>query len=118
MTDLVMLAAVRWLLRERRFPFRAYEVEYGNGNEQKHDIMARVGRRALAGEVFNVAESYFNTKKGKVLKKLRASRPTPDFRLLVCNHDAVERDYEPQPRSGEHFLFVDIGTGRIRMNSV
>lgn len=117
MSDLVMLHGVRWLLRERPFPFHSYEVEFGHGNTAEHDIVARSGGRVLIGEVFNVAPSYFNTKKGSALKKLRTSTLGADFRLLMCNHDAVTKGYEPQPRPGEHFLFVDIDSGDIEMLS-
>ena len=37
MTDLVMAQGVRRLLRKKTFPFRAYTVEYGHGNEGEHD---------------------------------------------------------------------------------
>jgi hypothetical protein len=43
MTDVVMLNGVRWLLKDEVFPFRAYTVEYGHGNEGAHDIEASEG---------------------------------------------------------------------------
>jgi|SRR6516225_4873371 hypothetical protein len=44
MTDLVILYGVRWLLKHEVFPFDAYDVEYGNDDEQGFDIRASSGR--------------------------------------------------------------------------
>ncbi len=117
MSDLVIFHAVKWLLRKRAFPFRSYHVEFGHGNSAEHDIVARSGGRILVGEVFNVANSYFPAKKGSALKKLRNSNLDAEFRLLICNNDAVASGFKPQPRSGEHFLLVDIDSGDVRIHS-
>lgn len=114
MTDLVLLTGVRWLLKERVFSFRSYTVQYGHANEAPYDVEAHAGRRSLAAEVFNVAQSYFATKKAAALKKLRASRPRPTVRLLMFNHDAVAAEFAPKPRAGEHVLIVNVGSRKVR----
>ena len=115
MTDLVMLHGVRWLLKRKAFPFRAYTVEYGHGNEGAHDIEAREGGKTLIGEVFNVAPCFFPIKKAAALKKLRASRINAEYRVILVNHDAVVASYVPKPRSGEYYVFVNIETGDCRL---
>ena len=77
MTDLVMLHGVRWLLKHEVFPFRAYRVEYGHGNEGAHDIEASEGGKTLIGEVFNVAPSFFPIKKAAALRSSGRRGSTP-----------------------------------------
>ena len=117
MTDLVMLHGVRWLLKHRVFPFRAYTVEYGHGNEGEHDIVASEGGKHLIGEVFNVAPSFFAIKKARALKRLRASRVIADYRVILVNDDAVAASYVPKPRPGEYYVFVNTESGEGRMVS-
>lgn len=111
MTDLVILNGIKWLLRTGSFPFKEYTVELGHENYGHHDIEAAANGKALIGEAFNVAPSFFSIKKASALKKLRASTVPAEYRLIVCNHDAVESAYAPKPRPGEFFVFVDIGSG-------
>jgi len=70
MSDLVILKGVAGLLRSNWFPFSSYTVEFGNENENGFDIRASSGSASLVGEAFNVAPSFFQTKKGSALKKL------------------------------------------------
>lgn len=93
MTDLVTLYGVRWLLKEKVFPFQTYEVEYGHGNKGAHDILATADEKSLIGEVFNVAPSFFPIKKASALKKLRASKVKADYRIIMVNADAVQAAY-------------------------
>ena len=115
MTDLVMLHGVRWLLKQEVFPFREYTVEYGHGNEGAHDIMASERGKALIGEVFNVAPSFFPLKKASALKKLRASKINAEYRVILVNHDAVGATYVPKARPGEYYVFVNMENGEGRM---
>lgn len=115
MTDLVMLHGVRWLLQHEVFPFRAYTVEYGHGNEGEHDVVASEGGKTMIGEVFNVSRSLFPLKKAKALKKLRASRVQADYRVILVNHDAVGTSYVPKPREGEYYVFVNTDSGEGRL---
>ena len=106
---------MRWLLKHEVFPFRAYTVEYGHGNEGAHDIVASEGGKALIGEVFNVAPSFFPIKKAAALKKLRASKVRANYKVILVNHDAVGASYVPKPREGEYLVFVNIETGEARL---
>ncbi len=115
MTDLVILNGVRWLLAESSLPFREYTVEYGHEDNGDHDIVATDGDRRLIGEAFNVAASFFPIKKSSALRKLRASTAVADYRLVVCNCEAVTASYGPKPQTGEYFLFVDIDSGHTRV---
>ena len=103
------------MLKQKTFPFRRYKVEFGIGNEGAHDILASEGGKALIGEVFNVAPSFFPIKKAAVLKKLRASKVQANYKVILVNHDAVPASYVPKPRDGEYFVFVNIETGAGRV---
>jgi hypothetical protein len=115
MTDLVILSGVRWLLVDSGLPFREYTVEYGHEDNGDHDIVATDGQRRLIGEAFNVAASFFPIKKASALRKLRASAGPADYRVVVCNCEAVTASYGPKPQTGEYFLFVDIDSGHTRV---
>ena len=115
MTDLVLLYGVRWLLQEKCFPFTEYAVEYGHGNQSAFDLIAEANGERLIGEAFNVAPSFFATKKAAMLKKLRTKGQGATHTLILCNADAVRGQYMPAAESAEYHLLVDVGTGRGRM---
>ena len=115
MTDLVILYGIRWMLRTRTFPFRSYSVEYGHEDNNDHDLMAKADGRTLIGEAFNVAPSFFGFKKNSAIKKLRASTAGADFRVVLCNDDAVQDAYVPKPQEREFFVFVSTATGAGRV---
>jgi hypothetical protein len=108
MTDLVILFGVKWLLKNGVFPFKTYSVEYGHENNEAHDIMAADGGKVLIGEAFNVARSFFANKKNAAMKKLRGSAVAANYRIILCNQDAVPQGYVPVPREREFFVFVKI----------
>jgi len=111
MSDLVILCGVKWLLDNNVFPFGTYTVEYGNEHRNPFDIEATGDGKKLIGEAFNVAPSFFQTKKTSMLKKLRQPEVSADYKIIMFNHDAVERSYEPEPRDNEFFVFVQVGGG-------
>lgn len=115
MTDLVILKGVKWLLCNRPFPFDEYLVEYGNEDNNDHDIIANQKGKKLAGEAFNVAPSFFQGKKSSMLKKLRTSGSIADFKLIIANTDAVKENYSPRGEKNEYFLFVDIQNGNAQL---
>jgi hypothetical protein len=115
MTDLVILHGVRWLLANKVFPFDAYEVEYGTDNKNGFDLYASRDGKVLKGEAFNVATSFFQTKKSAMLGKLRAPDVHADYKIVMFNHDAVEPKYLPKMRRGEFFVFVDVGLATAKM---
>lgn len=115
MSDLVILHGVKCLLAASTFPFDAYKVELGHENNNEFDIMASNGKETLVGEAFNVASSFFATKKNAALKKLRNKSRAPTYQILMFNHDAVKNSYKPKPKAGEYLVFVDISASTTRM---
>lgn len=111
MTDLVILHGVRWLLRNRVFPFERYSVEYGHENNEHHDIIAELEGRVLIGEAFNVAPSFFAIKRNSAVRKLRQSSVRASYRMIMCNADAVRGSYAPKLHDREFMLLVDIRSG-------
>jgi len=110
MSDLVILYGVKWLLDNNVFPFGTYTVEYGIDDKNAFDIEATSAGKKLIGEAFNVARAFFQTKKTSVLKKLRQRDVSADYKIIMFNHDAVERSYKPKPEKDEFFVFVQVGT--------
>jgi len=117
MTDMVILKGVKWLLDNNTFPFKKYHVEYGNEDKNAHDIMSINRKKYLIGEAFNVAQSFFQTKKNTSLKKLRNSNVTSDYKIIIANRDAIKENYVPQVIKDEYFLFVDVESGDGRLHS-
>lgn len=110
MTDLTILYGIRALLN-REIPeldYDMYKVEFGHDNYNDFDIMAIKGDQILRGEAFNVAEQFFQTKKSKMLAKLRDNRSNSDQILLIYNSDAVSENYTPKLKSNEFHLKVNI----------
>lgn len=115
MTDLVILKGVKWFLDSHTFPFNEYLVEYGNENSNEHDVSAYNGTKRLIGEAFNVAPSFFQGKKRKMLKKLRANKKSIDYMIILANDDAVKEGYSPKVSKDEYYVFVNVesGVGRV-----
>jgi hypothetical protein len=114
MTDLVILNGVKWLLRNPAFPYPFYDVEYGHDNKQRFDIEAETHGQRLVGEAFNVASSFFQTKKAKMLRKLN-KEVSAAHRLVMVNHDAVGHAYRGIVNPQIRFLFVDTRDGTCRL---
>lgn len=112
MTDLVILNGVKWLLEESVFPFSEYRVEYGNEDSSAHDLMAENAGERLVGEAFNVAPSFFQVKKGAMLRKLRTPANAEKLKLILANADAVGASYRPKLSGYEHMVLVDVFTGK------
>jgi hypothetical protein len=115
MTDLTILFGVRRLLEEGidGVKFDEYNVEFGNENEQAHDIIASNAEYELIGEAFNVAKSYFQGKKTSALKKLRSAKieSKKNIILLIYNSDAVEAEYySPKRGENEHHWHITLPT--------
>ncbi len=115
MTDLTILYGIKELLEGRveALMFDYYEVEYGNENQNAHDITAKNSSQELKGEAFNVSKSFFQGKKHSSLRKLRGKQQDNDLILLLYNSDAVNTSYKPKLRSNEYHLQVDI-QGKFR----
>ncbi len=110
MTDLVLLNGVKMLLNGaiNEIKFHEYNVEYGNEDNNEHDITAIENGKKLKCEVFNVAESFFQTKKAKSLKKLRDNKNDEDILLIMFNKDAVPENYKIKTDKNEYYLLVNI----------
>ena len=111
LSDITILLGVRRLLVDPvigsvKLPFDVQTVALGvqGGN----DLKASAGKRRLAGEAFNVAPSFFQSKKHSTLKKLKAQEV--DYRLIVFNEDAVKRPeyYIAQSKPAMLYLPVDV----------
>ena len=115
MSDLVILRGVHWLLREQIFPFAAYTVEFGNEDRNGFDVRAHRSNTSLVGEAFNVASSFFQSKKCSALKKLRSKEAAlADYRVMIFNHDAVRDRYRTKIGEDVYMISVDIVTGEAR----
>jgi hypothetical protein len=110
MTDLVILKGVKLLLNGiiKDICFPEYIVEYGNENNNEHDITACDGIKKLKCEVFNTAESFFQIKKAKSLNKLRKNKTENEIILIMYNIDAVTKNYSPKNNTNEYSLAVNI----------
>ena len=115
MSDLVILKGVAGLLQSNSFPFSSYTVEFGNENQNGFDIRASSDSASLVGEAFNVAPSFFQTKKGSALKKLRRDGANATYRVLMFNDDAASPNYSPKPEVGLHHILVGVESGQVQV---
>ena len=116
MTDLVIFHGVKWLLEKSKFNFEEYTVEFGNENKKDHDVMSKYKGKVLTGEAFNVAPSFFQGKKSKMLTKLR-DNTNSDCKFILVNIDAVSDDYSPKLKENEYILLVDIFGGKSKLHT-
>lgn len=114
MTDLVILYGVKWLLTKSELPFESYDVNYGHRDDNDFDLRAIYLDKVLVGEAFNVAPSFFQGKKGAMLKKLRDPQRASDFRVLLVNEDASDSTYAPRMEPEEFIVFVSVDSGDAR----
>jgi hypothetical protein len=115
MSDLVILKGITWLLQKGVFPFSSYTVEFGNEDENGFDIQATSGNVTLVGEAFNVAPSFFQTKKSSALKKLKRDGYNASHRILMFNNDAVSSSYVPKPEDGFYYVLVGVESGLVQI---
>ena len=94
MTDLVILLGVKRII-DGEFSnlkiFTEFQVEFGNENNNDHDLISHANGKVLNGEAFNAAPSFFNVKKSKSIKKLLESAMNPDYIIVLCNTDSHEK---------------------------
>jgi hypothetical protein len=118
MSDLVILRGVAGLIRVGMFDIERYLVEFGNEDRNGFDIKGMdYHGRALVGEAFNVAPSFFGPKKQRAVLKLRNNGAAATYRLLLVNHDAVAAGYTPRPEPGLYYAFVNIESGVVKIVS-
>lgn len=115
MSDLVILKGITWLLQKNVFPFSSYTVEFGNEDANGFDIQARAGDVTLIGEAFNVAPSFFQTKKSSALRKLKKDSSDASYRILMFNNDAVLPSYSPNLEDGFYYILVDVESGLVKI---
>jgi len=110
MTDLVILHGVKDLLygKYENIKFPEYIVEYGNINNNKHDIISNFNGKKLIGEAFNVSSSLFKTKKYSSLKKLRRNIDSDTIIILMYNKDAIKDNYKHIQNINEYHIVVNI----------
>jgi len=117
-SDIIILFGVRRLLAnplvgDVRLPFDEYEVALGV--QAGHDLKATAGSCRLVGEAFNVAQSYFQEKKRRTIKKLRREQEA-DYRLIIFNADAVKKPtyYVEISQPSMLYLPIDMWAERCR----
>ena len=115
MSDLVILKGITWLLQKNVFPFSSYTVEFGNEDANAFDIQAKAGDVTLIGEAFNVAPSFFQTKKSSALRKLKKDASNSSYRMLMFNNDAVLPSYSPNLEDGFYYILVDVESGLVKI---
>lgn len=114
MSDLVILKGVRWLLENKKFPFDAYTVEFGNENRNGFDITAEQGGKKLVGEAFNVAPSFYRVKRRHAAKKLEDRGMDAEWRIILVNEDALTKPIKlKNPCDVRHFA-IDMVTNAGR----
>ena len=120
-SDVTALFGIHRLLNEPevnkiQLPFAEYEVALGV--EGGDDLYSSNGGEILVGEVFNVARTFFQTKKTAMLKKLRLNT-IATFRLVIFNADAVTMptDYYEKSTPSMLYLPVDIWEYRKQFQS-
>jgi hypothetical protein len=107
MTDLVIIYGVNTLLKNNKFNHLEYTVEFGNENHNDFDIQAGSSENDLVGEAFNVAPSFFQTKKSHAINKLKKKGAGAKTYVLIFNADATPSDYQPR-KSEFYHVAVDI----------
>jgi hypothetical protein len=109
LSDITILLGVRQLLLDPvvgslELPFTAYSAALGVTDG--FDVIAGKGACRLVGEAFNVVPSFFQTKKAKMLRKLRAEDAA--YRLLIFNADAVRRPAAYVAKSTPSMLYLPV----------
>jgi hypothetical protein len=115
MTDLVIMKGVKWLIDSNELPFEEYLVEYGNEDNNDHDITAENKGKRFSGEAFNVAPSFYQGKKNSMLKKLLMANPIADYNFIIVNADAIKSGYHPKIKDHEYYFFVNIESGSAKL---
>lgn len=115
-SDLVILFGVRKLLTNPpkynfSLPFTEYKVKLGVTDG--FDLEANLGRQRLIGEAFNVAPSFFQSKKRKMMKKLKEEKA--DYKLIIFNHDAPDKNEDKSEyyvdKSKQSLFYLPINVG-------
>jgi len=119
LSDMVILIGVRRLLTnplvgDVRLPFTEYEIALGV--EGGNDLTAIAGNCRLVGEAFNVAPSFFQSKKSSMINKLSPEKA--DYRLIIFNADAVKSpdNYIGKSEPSMLYLPVNIWVERFNVN--
>ena len=118
MSDLVILHGVAGLLKQDKFPFKEYKVEFGNENHNDFDLQASSSTDFLIGEAFNVAPSFFQGKKSHALKKLKNKGSKANYQILMFNSDAIDASYCPKHRKDKiYYVVVDVSSKSVTVIS-
>lgn len=92
LSDLIILFGVKLLLSGIRvadisFPFSSYSVALGT--QSGTDVRADEGDHHLLGEAFNVAPTFYQTKRAQAVQRLRRLSGAAAHRVVLFNEDAV-----------------------------
>jgi len=110
MSDLTILYGIKELLNGaiNGINYDEYVVEFGHDNYNENDVYASDGITKLIGEGFNVSKTFFQTKKAKSLRKMRAQKSENDKLILIYNADAVSENYNPIKKPNEYHLKINL----------
>jgi len=111
MSDLTILLGIKKLLSGEiaEMDFSKYLIELGSEDNNNFDITASNYEYDLIGEGFNVAKSFFGSKKSSALKKMRKYESNKNILLLlIYNSDAISKKYMPKPKENEFHLVVSL----------
>ena len=112
LTDLVILYGVKYLIDNKVYNYESYDVELGVESRNEFDITSINDTERLAGEAFNVAPSFYQSKKSSAMKKFREKGGGYTHKLLIINTDAVNADYFPDLEAGFKLVKVNIFDGK------
>jgi hypothetical protein len=118
LTDFVILFGIKMLLNNYipEINFSTYDVDYGNKNEQEHDIIVKDNLGIhLIGEAFNVSKSLLSDKKRKSVRKLEQNKKNlfnlwsrDIITIIMYNSDVEDRNSHWILKNNIYYLKVDV----------
>jgi hypothetical protein len=111
LSDLVILFGLRRLFSGAdiagvRFPFQTYLIALGT--QSGPDLQAEEGPLSLRGEAFNVASTFYQTKRAQALRRLRTQSPMPTHRIVLFNSDAVSDPSAFPQATADGIVFIPV----------
>jgi len=110
LSDLVLLAGTKYLLNNKKvgsicLPFDCYNVTFGNDSGNDIHSQNKDGK-ILIGEGFNVAKTFFQTKKSNEIRKL--NNQNADYKILIFNSEIVSKPEIYVNKSKDELIFLPI----------
>ena len=110
-SDLTILFGVRTLFsigttEGMTFPFNSYSIALGTTSGC--DLRADDGSNHLRGEAFNVAATFYQTKRAQALKRLRSDLSSSTHRVVVFNRDALPAVSSYAAKTDDGIVFIPV----------